>query len=73
MQAVFVIWACLATGEDCRPRVISEPMPLFQCLAGPTGQAEVLKWLRQHPKHRYVKHSCVDPKRLAALLGRGQA
>lgn len=68
MEAVLVIFACVA--GDCFP-VVGEQTLHSQCMA--TSQAVAADWLKDHPGYSVKGLSCVDPKRLSVLLGRGEA
>lgn len=69
MEAVLVIFACLSSG-DCGP-IIGEQTLHSQCMA--TSQSAAADWLKDHPAYTIKGIACVDPKRLAVILGRGQA
>ena len=68
-QSIPVILACLSA-DDCRP-FAGPQMANAQCIA--TSQVLMADFLRQNPGYTIKGLSCVEPRRLQAVLGRMQA
>jgi hypothetical protein len=67
MTSILALWVCPASGQQCQP-MIGEQMQFAECLM--TGQTSAADFINRNPGHPLKKYSCVEPRRVQAIVGR---
>ncbi|CAH2398539.1 hypothetical protein MES5069_200059 [Mesorhizobium escarrei] len=70
MTSILVLWVCLSSGQQCQP-MIGEQMQFTECLM--TGQTKAADFINKNPGYQLKRYSCVEPRRVQAILGRTMA
>jgi hypothetical protein len=70
MTSILALWVCPASGQQCQP-MIGEQMQFAECLM--TGQTKAADFVNRNPVYQLRKYSCVEPRRVQAILGRTMA
>ena len=66
LQAIQI--PCLLSGSECSYFVVSDLMPMHQCLS--MSQVVAAKWTDTYPLHKISRILCSDPRRVPVYLGR---
>jgi hypothetical protein len=71
MTSILVLFVVGLNGSGPQVLAITDPMPKTMCMS--IGQPMAAKWLGEHPKLKLTRFACVDPKHIAAVLGKNSA